>query len=852
MRARLFLIACLAAAAQPAAAQPARDVTPLHYQLTVTPDLAKATFDGDLWIDLQVAVPSTRITLDAVDLEIRDALIRLPYDRQVKPTIQADAAAGTVTFTTPSRLYPGAIKLHVEYAGKLRSDGRGFYVVESHGRKYLLSQMESTDARRAFPCADTPAIKTSFALAAVIDGGLTAISNGARLSDTADPATGRRTVRFSTTPKMSSYLVALAVGQFTCLEGSAGSIPVRVCTTPERRGTAPFALEAAQRALQADGKYFTSRYPFRKLDLVAVPGGFPGAMENSGAIFFDEGLLVDPASAPESAVSEMAGILSHEIAHQWLGNLVTMKWWDDLWLNEGLATWLAPKALEEWKREWRLEISRAASASEAMRLDSLRSSRPVRAQVTTEAEIEESFDEIAYQKAAAVASMIEAWIGEHAFRDGLNSYVREHAYGSATGEDLWNRLAASSGLPVDQVMRAFLTRPGVPLVSVDTRCDAGETIVDVTVRRFTLDGTAEAEAAWPVPLLVRGVSPTAPMFTPVARLVTQPRDSFRVLGCFQAVLVNSGAAGYFYSAYSPAALAYLATMAQARLTPAERVRLLDDEWALAAAGAHGIGEYLSLAQAIADDPTPQVIEAASRGLASLGSDLVDERARKPFDAWIARVFGPLTKQLGWQAAPDDTPDRRRLRAAVLEIVGGAGRDPAILAAARTLAAEGRVAEKTDPALEPTITRLAARTADAALLERLRAREAAVTLGSAADAAFVTRALAESLKSTDPAAGFPNALAAALRNPAVRGEVWSFLKSRWSEIQPRLDGAFAFSAVVSATGSFCDGDARDDVRKFFAGKTPVARTLDLALERIDACRDMRLRQQGALTAWLAKQ
>ena len=870
------------AAKAPPAAQAAgavADSTPLHYQLTITPDFGTATFDGDLTIDLRVERPTTRITLDAVDLTIHRADISLPYERTVTPTITTDAATGTVTFAVPTRLYPGMIKLHVGYAGKLRSDGRGFYLVRAGGREYLVSQMEATDARRAFPCVDNPAYKASFALSAVVDRRLTAVSNGKLVSDTPGEKFGTHVLRFSTTPRMSTYLVALAVGDFACVEGASDSTPIRVCTAPEAKDRAAFVLEAARRAFQFDAQYFTFKYPFRKLDLLAVPGGFPGAMENSGAIFFDDHWLVDSSDAPEGLAQQVAVSISHEIAHQWLGNVVTMRWWDDLWLNEGMATWLAPKAVAAWKPEWRVEMGALAEARKAMRMDAFRSARPVRAAVATEAEIEESFDAMAYEKAGAVLRMVEAWTSPETFRNAVNAFIRGHAYENATSEDLWREVSAAAGKPADLVLRGFLTQPGIPLVAVESACDGDETVVTASVRRYTLDPgapplapmmaapvspqraglgaapvpTLPQASPWAVPLQLRGVNATAPMLVSKAELLTEPRQTFRIGGCFPAVLADSGALGYFHVAYRPDALAQFFSLAASRLTPAERVRLLDDQWAMAQAGTESIGVYLSLAAALAADTTPEVVETIAEGLGYLRERVVGEPARVPFESWVQKTWRPMAATLGWQPTANETADRRRARAAVLGILGDAGRDAAVLTMARTLiAADLSGAQRVDRGMLPAVRRLAARTADAEMLEKLSRQDPVEVLSSAGDAPLVTRMVESAMKKTANQDDLPALIAAALANPAVNVQVWNLVKSRWPDVEPTLGAPFALSVIVGAAGSFCDAATREDVKQFFADKTATtARTLQLTLDRIDACRDFRLRQETALGDWLKK-
>jgi aminopeptidase N len=847
----LWLLLALAAPAA-AGGLPA-GIQPLHYQLTITPDFGTRSYAGDLTIDLQVVTPTTRITLDAVDLEIIDSMVTLPSGHVFHPSVTPDPAAGTVTFTLPTRLLPGTVKLHLEYDGRLRSDGRGFYLVASEGRKYLLSQMEATDARRAFPCFDQPALKASVALSAVVDDGLTAISNGPLVSDTPGPKAGKHTMRFGTTPKISSYLVALAVGDFQCLDGTAESVPVRVCAVPERKALGRFALDAAEHALAFDVRYFTVHYPFRKLDLVAVPGNFPGAMENAGAIFFDEGLLVDPANASESDLARTASVLSHEIAHQWLGDIVTMSGWDDLWLNEGFATWMAPKALAGWKPQWHLDVADTASVGEAMRLDALASTRAVRTPVSTPAEIDESFDAMAYDKAGAVIRMVEAWMGPDAFRTGLNAFIREHAFGVASGDDLWTELQNTTGLPVTPVMSGFITRPGVPEVSVASSCDGAETVVTASVRRFSPGATPAAadSPSWAVPLGLRGIGGAAAATTPVTVLLTGPSQTFRLPGCFPAVFANAGATGYYHSAYQADELSRLASAALQQLTPAERLRLLDDAWDLTRAGHQSVGESLALVAALATDPTPEIVEEIDHELTFVRDYLVPGSEHTLFESWVSRVFGPVQETLGWHATAGESEDRARVRVALLDIMGRAARDEKVLATAHSMA-DAHLAgkERLDPAISPVVVRLAALTADAGLLARLQSIDTSDVLAATGDAAFVTRALDDAVGRTQGRDPWPEWVAAALSNPSAQDAAWKVVTSHWSQVRPAFAEATALSALVTAAGRLCDGESRASVGQFFADKTAaIPRALHLTLDRIDACRETPLRLDAPLAAWL---
>src|SRR5688572_7885536 len=331
-------------------------VMPLHYDITVAPDLAAAKFTGSVKIRVVLAAPARAITLNAAEIAFGDVMLTSRGTAAQKATVAVDEAKEEATFTVRDPLAAGEAELDIQYTGILNDDLRGLYLSETNKRRYAVTQLEATDARRMFPSFDEPAFKATFALTAVIDEGDSAISNGAVVSDTPGPRPGKHTIKFDTTPKMSSYLVALAVGDFVCNGATADGTPVRVCSTPDKKQLTGFALESAQQIIKYLNGYYSIRYPFKKLDVVAVPDFAAGAMENTGAIFYRETFLLADESASVGTRKTIAVVLAHEIAHQWFGDLVTMQWWDDLWLNEGFANWMQTKPVAAWKPEWRVEL----------------------------------------------------------------------------------------------------------------------------------------------------------------------------------------------------------------------------------------------------------------------------------------------------------------------------------------------------------------------------------------------------------------------------------------------------------------------------------------------------------------
>ena len=412
---------------------------PENYKLTFTPDLDKATFAGDEIIAIRVFQPTSEITLNAIDIDFEDVSMTSGGATQ-KAKVTPDKEKEMVTLSVEKRLAAGSATIHIKYNGILNSEMRGLYLgKDDQGRKYAASQFEATDARRAYPSFDEPDYKATFDITAVAHKGHVAISNSKIISDTPGPGENQHTMRFATTPKMSSYLAALVIGDFEYIEGSADGIPIRVYGTPGKKEMGKFALESAEHVLSYYDKYFGVKYPYGKLDLIGLPDFSAGAMENTGCITFREViLLVDEKQGSIELKKTIASVIAHEMAHQWFGDLVTMKWWDDIWLNEGFATWMSSKPVEAWKPEWNFNLDDVSQAGGTMNVDSLANTRPIHQAADTPAQIQELFDGIAYGKAAAVLHMLEAYLGEETFRQGVNAYLKQHEYGNATADDFWD------------------------------------------------------------------------------------------------------------------------------------------------------------------------------------------------------------------------------------------------------------------------------------------------------------------------------------------------------------------------------------------------------------------------------
>src|ERR1043165_1955044 len=518
MKTRLLLIAFVALPLS--AARLPQTVIPSHYAISIEPNFANDTFRGEETIDVDVKQPVTSIVLHAVQLHIDSASvagmtatpgdgpgeemialalpkplaagpasIRMAFDgTPVRPRPRAGGGGGRLALALPKPLAAGPPWIRIAFDGKLVRQLRGLYLGRFKDRKYALSQFEATDARRAFPCFDEPAMKATFDITLVAHGDETAISNGAVVSETKLDG-GRRAVRFATTPRLSTYLVALLVGDFKCIDGGVDGIPIRVCAPPGKEQLGHFALKAAEESVGFYDRYYDIKYPFGKLDLIGVPDFEAGAMENAGAVTFREtSLLVDERTGSAVSKRRVAETVAHEIAHMWFGDLVTMKWWNDIWLNEGFATFMSDKPIEKWQPSWHLEEGAVRNSRNSIGLDSQRSTRPIRTNAETSSAINELFDGIAYGKTAAVLRMIEHWLGEETFRDGIRAYLRKYSWSNAAAEDLWSTLAATSKQPVDEVMATFVVQPGAPIVHASETWVNGERRVTLTQERMLLRG----------------------------------------------------------------------------------------------------------------------------------------------------------------------------------------------------------------------------------------------------------------------------------------------------------------------------------------------------------------------------
>ncbi len=700
------------AAAAEVPSQLPRNVRPLYYSISAVPDAANLRFAASVLIDVQVLEATDAITLNAAELDFARATI----DGGAEARVTTDAEAQTATLRFPSRIAPGRHRLAIDYSGRINTQAAGLFALDYAGeagpQRALFTQFEAPDARRFFPGWDEPNFRTPYDLRVTVPAGQQAVSNMPEAGrETASD--GRIIVTFRTTPAMSSYLLFLAVGELDRITTTAAGVEVGVVT---RRGAGEqgrWALESSALVLPWFNDYFGTPYPLPKLDNVAGPGTsqFFSAMENWGAIFsFENILLVDPSITTEARRQSIFKVAAHEISHQWFGDLVTMAWWDDLWLNEGFASWMATKATEALHPEWEPLLDRIDGREQAMQLDSLRTTHPVVQQLSTVEQISQAFDSITYRKGEAVITMLEDFVGEEAWRNGVRAYIARHRLGNTQSVDLWRAIQQAAGRPVTDIALQFTTLPGVPLVRVErARCSGGSTQVTLSQGQFSRDDRDRAPLGWRVPIIAHAGG--APL-----RTLVDGNTEASVPGCGPLV-VNYGQTGYYRTLYSPELFANL-TRNFARLRPLDQIGLVADNWALGLAGYQDAGRALDLVAATPADGNAKLLIRVATILAQVNAMYREDPARRAMLARLAsEKLGPVMRRLGWAPRRNDSPNDAILRGELIGVLGALGDESILVEANRRFAAND--ASVTSGPLRQTILGIVAFNADEATWERLR-------------------------------------------------------------------------------------------------------------------------------------
>ena len=833
------------------------NVTPVRYALTLTPDLSGFTFDGSETVEIEVLEPTSTIILNCVEIAIRSCAAACADGRTLESRpAEYNEADETAILQFESALPPGKATLDIRFAGELNDKLRGFYrsryIDTQGGERYLATtQFEATDARRAFPCWDEPSLKANFSVTLEVPQDLAAVSN-MPIVDESPTGNGTRIVRFAETPPMSTYLLAFVVGDISSVEAQAadGTL-IRVWATSGNEQKGRFALDTAVQLLSYFNEYFGIAYPLEKLDHVAIPDFAAGAMENWGAITYRESaLLVDPEHSSAGTRQIVASIVAHEMAHMWFGDLVTMSWWNDLWLNESFASWMGDKSVDHLHPEWEVWTRfLVEDTNRGLSLDGLKNSHPIEQEVNNPAEIGQLFDAISYSKGASILRMLEQFLGEDTFRDGLRRYLRDHEYGNARTRDLWDALGSASGQPVAEMMDTWVQQTGYPVVDVSTT--HAEDSVEVTAyqRRFLYehisDSDAQDDTRWHVPIAVRGPDPDRRSST----LMKTAEASLRLPDEGEEppwIKVNPEQTGFYRVNYTAEGWERLrGPISNLELPPSDRLGIQNDAYALSRAGMLAATHFLRLAEAYAAETDASVWADLAANLSGVDMLLAGEPFHARFQALARSVFQTIGRTVGWDAGPNEGHPEALRRSTVLDQLGRYEDGPTLAEAERRFERYVEDPSTIDPDIRRVVFALAAQGGETSaydtmwelaleipLQEEKMRLLAGLTQFPQAEllARTLSRSLSEDVRNHET---IP-VISGVASNRHGRDLAWEFVKENWDELDRRYgEGGFGLMYLVSLTGGFTTLEQMDDVERFFHDHpAPAAeRTIRQSLERI---------------------
>jgi puromycin-sensitive aminopeptidase len=850
-----------------------RTFIPKHYTVSLCASPRRQTFNGTVTLDGKLIAECDSIELHARGLQLKDVTVHDAQGRH-KARVRRHKDRETVELCV-ARPLRGQVLVTLAFAGKLNPGMHGLYLAKDGPERAIVSQCEATDARAIFPCLDEPDRKATLTWRVQAPAGLQVITNGALLKSRKVRGKDETVHTFAPTPVISTYLAAVVIGDLSC------SPTLRVqgidCRAFAGRGKADqteFAQAVTAFVLPYYSKYFGQKYAYGKLDQVAVPGFDAGAMENVGAIFYRQSLLLMRQQGVSwNAQKRIAEVIAHEIAHQWFGNLVTMQWWDDLWLNEAFATWIAYKVCDLWQPQWRMWDDFLASKQDALAADALVHTHPVYTEVKSPAQATELFDVITYEKGCAILRMVENYLGEKTFRSGIRSYMKAFKNRNACGADLWEKLSAAAPEPVDKLMQGWINKPGFPLVTCSVKQRGGRTTLHLSQRRFFAHATAMQEPAqaaqglWTIPLIIQydlgnGPAEHRCMLSEHEQSVALPES-----GRAAWIYPNAHSAGFYRVMLDDASLQALLKKGLMSLSPGARMALLEDQWSLVLCGLSNVEQFFDVLAAYRAERDHAVVRAMVARLHALYQDLVqkdDLPALRKFTCWLLQ---PQLDELDFLPEPNEAAPRAVRRAAVLGALGEIGRHPEVLhEAVAMMEMEQQDPYKVEANVAGTAIALSALVGDGARLKRfvqtylrrkkegsapqLQARYlGALTLFEAKPA--VTAILKMCLDETIAQEQLRSVLVPLLSRRATQKQTWIFLQKNWQAIGPRI-GGMGMARLVEATGALPQS-ARASIVSFFK-KNPVpeaVRAIQKALEAMDLRTELVARESARAAQWLSQ-
>jgi aminopeptidase N len=842
-----------------------RNAVPKHYTINATPDAKNLSFTAQTAIDITVKTAGPSITLNAADLTFKSVTIRSATMQAMPAKISVDEAKQTATFTFDKPLTPGEYTIDIDYAGKIYQQANGLFALDYKDTKgvdkrALFTQFEAPDARRFIPSWDEPNYKATFDLSVTVPADEMAVSNMPAAS-TQKLDGGLAKVTFTRSPKMSTYLLFFGLGDFDRITKKVGPTEVGVIMGKGNAAKGEYALDASAKVVAYYNDYFGVPFPLPKLDNVAGPGQsqFFGAMENWGAIFtFERVLLVDPKITSARAKQGIFATDAHEIAHQWFGNLVTMQWWDDLWLNEGFASWMEAKTTAHFNPDWQHEMDRVGGRESAMGLDAYVTTHPIIQKINTVEQTSQAFDTITYQKGEAVITMLEGYAGADTWRNGIRSYVKKHAYGNTRTDDLWNAVEGAGAKGLTRIAHDFTRQPGVPLITATSAiCAGGNTKLTLTQGEFSRDRKAATDAKplrWNVPVIAQTIGGA-----PANAIITDGKGVMTVPGCGP-LLLNAGQTGYYRTLYT-ADMAKSLKNSFGKLAPIDQLGLLRDSQALASSGYQDLSVPLSLLDQVSADGNQRVVENTVGTLNSYYELFTKEPARQAqISALASARFGPALKRLGMKPKADEPLLDANLRSSLIGALGGMG-DPVVVAEAKRLfAALDKDPAALDGSLRQTWLGIIAYNADKPTWDKIR------KLGQTADSNVVKSTMYRLLGSTKDKALAIEALNLAL-TPEPGSTTSAAIISAAAGEHPEMTVDFALSHLdavlalvdvasrseyLAQLGGGSDDPAMPAKLDAYAKKylTPASRkTVDQAINAINTRIKIQPRVKTGIGTWL---
>ena len=844
-------------------------VLPRRYvaRLRIVP--SEETFTGAIDIEVDLKHATSVIWLHGSELVFIDA--KLTREGTELPMAAVPGGEDFVGFGIENPVKPGPAILHLTYTGKFSSrDSRGLFRQEEGDRWYVVSHFEPVHARLAFPCFDEPRFKVPWQLSIEMPGGLRAFSNTPVASER-ELRDGFKVVQFVETKPLPSYLVALAVGPFEMVDaGSSGRkpTPIRIIATQGKAAQAKYAAEVAGPILERLESYFDLPYPYEKLDLLSVPITTEfGAMENPGLVtVVQTALLAKPEDQGIQFRRRLAGLCAHELAHMWFGDLVTMAWWDDVWLNEAFATWMATKLIEQWKPDWNHHTGSTQSRVDAMKIDGLSSTRQIRQPIQSRHDIFNAFDAITYRKGAAVLAMFEGWIGEDKFRRGIHQYLQHFAYSNAKATDFLHEISTAAGQDIGPAFSTFLDQPGIPSVSATLSCDRGEKPkLQLSQHRYLALGSPSApQQIWQLPVCIRygGRAPGT-----ACTLLHGERAELELSAatvCPDWVLLNHGGLGYYRVAYQPTQLRRLLRAVDDRLPPPEELALLDDVIGSFESGDLSGDSFLDNLAVFAGSRSREVASASASIARQLSDSLLAPELFAPYGRYLQQLYGARARRLGWTPNPNESEDAALERQVFVPLVAARARDRNLEQAATRLLRQwlsNRAALAPD--LVDPVLWTASRIGDPGLLEDMlvqaqketERRDRQRLLGGLGT--FTDPQLAQAAESHIVSEPFdPRESITILWHQSAqaetRGLAYDYVKRNFDVLVQRLPRD-AGAGLPAVGAGFCDPNYEANLREFFSGRVAKfrggPRRLELAAESVRRCSALKTTQLPSIARFL---